>query len=156
MVKTNSKVSISTKITLYASLLSILVLFLTPIFFIDMLSNGLKTVWGFTAILGLQTDYDFNWYIYIACLILLIIGVTTYYIGPKARGYYIFSAIVYVVLAVVIFNSRAWFINGSMHFENTAVATNGAHLGVGPWFSGIATCVCAIACLVDFKTYKLR
>lgn len=44
MVKTNSKVSISTKITLYASLLSILVLFLTPIFFIDMLSNGLKTV----------------------------------------------------------------------------------------------------------------
>ncbi len=156
MVKTNSKLSIPTKITLYASLLSILVLFLTPIFFIDMLSNGLQTIWGFTAILGLQAEYDFNWYIYIACLVLLIIGVTTYYIGPKARGYYIFSAIVYIVIAVVIFNSKSWFINGSMHFETGSYVKSLAHLGVGPWFSGIASCVCAITCLIDFKTFKLR
>lgn len=155
MVKTNSKASIATKITLFASLLSVLIFFVTPIFFIG-LASGLEVVMGFDAILGLKANYDFNWYIYIACLLFLIMGITTYYIGPKAKGYYIFAAIVFVLLAVVCFNSKSWFINGSMHFEYGSYYKDSAHLGIGPWFAGIASIVSCITCIIDFRTYKFR
>lgn len=156
MIKSNSKTTIATKIIFYASLLSIVLFFLTPIFFINRLKDGVEVIWGFDAILGLKPTYDFNWYIYIACIVFLIMGVTTYYIGPKSKGYYIFSSIVYVVLAVICFNSISWFINGSMHFDNGSFIKNNTYLGIGPWFGGIASIISVIACIVDFRTFKLR
>lgn len=163
MVKTNVKVTTGTKIILISSIIAVLCLLFTPLFFIDGLSSGVSVVMGFKAILGVGSfRYETNtlnmetiWYLYIACLLFLIIGFTTYYIGPKSRGYYIFTAIVFVIIAVLCLNSKSWFLVGNK-VDNPSLLKNRTYLGVGPWLGGLVCIINAIIAIVEYRTYKLR
>ena len=159
MVKTNT-----TKVTLtilLSSLITVVVLLLTPLFFVDDLKDGVVAVWGFNAILGLGSNtvsgitatYNLTWVLYVALLLYVVLGFTTYYIGPKSRGYYVFSALVYVVLAIIAFNSKAWVIKEA--FGSSAIL-NRTYLGIGAWFAGLVAALNVVLCIVEFKTFKLR
>lgn len=163
MVKTNLKITKGTKIILISSIIAVLCLLLTPLFFIDNLSSGIVTIWGFKAILGIGsftygnnlTQFETNWYLFIACLVFLIMGFTTYYIGPKSKGYYIFSVIIFAILAIVCFNSKNWFVV-AQKVQNNNKLMNGTYLGIGPWVSGLVCCINAIIGIVEYRTFKLR
>lgn len=159
MVKTNT-----TKLTLtilLSSILAAVLLLVTPLFFYNSYSYGVFPIWGFNAILGLgageslggiTTDYRFTWVLYIALLLFVVLGFTTYYIARKAKGYYIFSAIVYVVLAIIAFNSKAWVVKEALGTS----AMHGTSLGIGAWFAGLVAALNAVLCVIEFKTFKLR
>ena len=152
---TNKTAGLAPKLILILSLVSILLMIVTPILFVDKGINGVIAVWGWNGIFGNENakglSFAFNWEIYISCLVLFVIGSTTFLIGPKARGYYIFSAIILVVLAVMFFTTKIW-IEKSTNFTGSL----NVNLGVGPWFAGLATSLSAIGCLYEFKTVKLR
>ena len=159
MVKRNTKVTLT---ILLASLVAALVLLVTPLFFVDGLKDGVDAIWGFNAILGLGSGqiisgiaakYSFTWVLYVAILLFAVMGFTTYYIGPKSRGYYIFSAIVYVVLAVIVFNSKAWVIRETL---DSSAIVNRTYLGVGAWVAGLIAALNVILNIVEFRTFKLR
>lgn len=167
MVKTNNKNSIAVKLILIFTILSILLMILTPIIFLDYgvdYGKGIHPIWGWTGIFGGTVDisngyrnliFDFNWTIYITLLVLLIAGVTTYLIGPKSRGYYIFGAILFVLCAIMFFTITTTWILETMTNATTADKSV-ANLGVGPWAAGFLSIFSAIACIFEFKTVKLR
>ena len=175
MTKTASKTSLATKIIFLFCIASVLFLFLTPIIFFDYGTSygiGIKAIWGYQAILGIGSreiyasdgslfrsmTFDFNWQIYITCLLFILIGFTTYFIGPRAKGYYIFSAILLAVCAIICFASKSWFVNATIHIGlGSGIGDSArAHLGVGPWASGFLACFGAVACIFEYKTFKLR
>lgn len=161
--KTNTKTKI-TKTILLSSIIAVIILILTPLFFVyELESSSLKSIWGFNAIFGLQSSqmiqsvnpiYSFTWVLYVALLLFLVLGFTTYYIGTKSRGYYIFSAIIYVIVAIIIFNSKAWVINEA--FSGTKSIITNTHLGIGAWFAGLVASLNVILCIIEFKTFKSR
>ena len=97
-------------------------------------------------------QFSFNWTLYITLLVIVTIGFTTYFLGPKARGYYIFAALVFIICAIVIYASRIWLVRETIHI-GTGTATGDyhrSHLGVGPWAGGLFSIIAALACLYVF------
>lgn len=140
----------------------------TPTLFVSYGINGTHAIWGWTAMFGgdlslkkatgevfKTINCDFNWEAYVTCLVLFVIGFTTYFIGPKSRGYYIFSAIVLAGCAVMLFTMCSSWMPRSINFGYSGGYT-GLYLGVGPWAGGFLSCFGAIACIYEFKTAKLR
>lgn len=160
MVKQSNKKSIFVMLTLILTIISFLVLVLTPTIFIRS-----TPIWGWTTIFGGKVslsntnllEFNFNWTIYIIWLLILIVGISTYCIGPKSRGYYIFSAIVQILLAIFIFTIgsswiyTSWIVGGSSPINQARMV-----LGVGPWVSGILAVINALLSIVEFRVVKLR
>ena len=88
-----------------------------------------------------------------AILITLVLGVTTALIGPKKKGYYIFSAIIFVVLAVIFFTISSTWLESTVNWGGTA-GHQGKPLGVGPWFAGLAASFSAIGSIVANRMSK--
>ncbi|CDC41269.1 unknown [Firmicutes bacterium CAG:449] len=164
MVQKKQKTSLIAKLILLGSIIAVLCIYLTPMFFINFLSDGTATIWGFKAIFGGSPDqvssititYDFNWRPLVISIIFLLIGVTTFLIGPKAKGYYIFSSIVFLGLAIFIFYMKSIVIRPTIHVSTSSLAMNRAHLGVGPWASGIISSLSCLACIIEYRLAKLR
>jgi len=171
MVKTKNNKSLATIIILAMCLVSALVLIVTPIMFLDYtggnslnLDNnyGIRAIWGWTGMFGgsfsvenyKNFTLDFNWAAYLTMLAYVVIGFTTYYIGPKKRGYYIFAALVFVILAVMSFTMTSTWISSTTSFSEYDRTV--AHLGVGPWISGFFACFSVLGCIYEFRTAKLR
>lgn len=164
MVKTNNKKSLATTIIFGMCIISALVLLLTPIMFLDYstMGYGIRPIWGWTGVFGGQyviENYknftiDFSWAAYLTILVFVVLGFTVYFVGPKKRGYYIFTAIILALLAVMSFTMVSTWLLKTFHFNDIDKAL--ANLGVGPWISGFLACFGAIACLYEFKTAKLR
>lgn len=163
MVKNASqKPSILVKLILILSVVSFLVLLLTPTIFVSN-SSGLTTVWGWTGIFGgtvaapvFSLEFEFNWTIYLIWLIGLVIGVMTYYIGPKHRGFYIFAAIVFVLLSIFIFTIGSSWIQSSWISGNGEANKERMALGVGPWTDGFLAIILALISIVEFRLAKTR
>ena len=181
MVKNASqKPSILVKLILILSVVSFLVLLLTPTIFVSN-SSGLTTVWGWTGIFGVSNssglttvwgwtgifggtvsapvfslEFEFNWTIYLIWLIGLVIGVMTYYIGPKHRGFYIFAAIVFVLLSIFIFTIGSSWIQSSWISGNGEANKERMALGVGPWTDGFLAIIMALISIVEFRLAKTR
>ena len=161
MVKNASqKPSILVKLILILSVVSFLVLLLTPTIFVSN-SSGLITVWGWTGIFGgtvsapvFSLEFEFNWTIYLIWLIGLVIGVMTYYIGPKHRGFYIFAAIVFVLLSIFIFTIGSSWIQSSWISGNGEANKERMALGVGPWTDGFLAIIMALISIVEFRLAK--
>lgn len=172
MVKTKQKKSLVTLIILAICIVSALALILTPIVFIDGYQGGtsgantslggkILSIWGLLGIFGgtfskyaVTFTIDFCWPAYITVIAFLVLGFVTYYIGPRKRGFYIFTAIVFVLLAVMSFTMSSTWLKSTTHATDYIKSLY--YLGVGPWVSGILSCFGAIACIYEFKTVKLR
>ena len=169
MAKANT--SFVNKLILFLALATVIFMLATPVLFFNYNEGGFNpdagvlTIWGAPAILGIGgvngyrvMQFSFNWTLYITLLVIVTIGFTTYFLGPKARGYYIFAALVFIICAIVIYVSRIWLVRETIHI-GTGTATGDyhrSHLGVGPWAGGLFSIVAALACLYEFKTAKLR
>lgn len=159
MVKQSNKKSIFVMLTLILTIISFLVLVLTPTIFIRS-----TPVWGWTTIFGGKVslsntnllEFNFNWTIYIIWLLILIVGISTYCIGPKSRGYYIFSAIVQILLAIFIFTIGSSWLKTSWIVGQGPANLERMVLGVGPWVSGILAVINALLSIVEFRVVKLR
>lgn len=158
------KQNLVAKIILILSLLSVLLLIVTPMQFLNYGKNGIHAIWGWTGIFGGDValelgditktlTYDFNWVIYVACILTLVLGVTTALIGPKKKGYYIFSAIIFVVLAVIFFTISSTWLESTVNWGGAA-GHQGKPLGVGPWFAGLAASFSAIGSIVANRMSK--
>ena len=168
MAKANT--SFVNKLILFLALATVIFMLATPVLFFNYNESGygvgVVTIWGAPAIFGIggfsnsyrTMQFSFNWTLYITLLVVITIAFTTYFLGPKARGYYIFAALVFVICAIVIYASRIWLVNASIHISNgTGVGDYyRSHLGVGPWAGGLFSIIAALACLYEFKTAKLR
>ena len=157
------KQNLVAKIILVLSLLSVLLLIVTPMQFLNF-KGGIHAIWGWTGIFGGDMslnlgevekviNIEFNWVIYVACILTVIMGVTTYLIAPNNKGYFIFSAIVSVILAIIFFTTKTW-LNVLINWPAGNAGYIANPLGVGPWFAGLAASFTAIASIVANRMTK--
>ena len=158
------KQNLVAKIILVLSLLSVLLLIVTPMQFLNYSKGGVHAIWGWTGIFGgdasLQLSgvvktltYDFNWVMYVACILTVVMGVTTFLIAQRNKGYYIFSAIVFAILAIIFFTISSTWLESTVNWGGTA-GHQGKPLGVGPWFAGLAASFSAIGSIVANRMSK--
>lgn len=161
MLKNVKNTSKGTKLILFASFIIVALLVLTPTLFFD-LPQGVIAIWGVEAIFGgtareaYKITTSFSWRLYINCLLILLAGFTTYYIAPRARGYYIFGAILFALTTVFTAASQAWLVGVSIASSNPSVLGAACYWGIGPVFGSILSLVAAITCIIEYKTFKLR
>ena len=162
-MKNTAKKSLAAQIILIAALVSVVLLVLSPLHFIYKPGTGLFAIWGWTGIFGGSLSVDlsgvtryiecqFNWVLYVNVLLTLVFGVTTYLIGPKAKGYYIFAAIFFVVIAILNFTTAEVWVPSTTTKESLTGFV--PYLGVGPWVGGIGAVVSAISCIVAHSFEK--
>ena len=158
-MKNTANKSLATTIILIASLVSVLLLIVTPLQFMNFFKDGVHAIWGWTGIFGGDIfitaardtiHCDFNWVLYVNLLLTIVLGVTTYLIGPKAKGYYIFAAIIFVVIAIINFTTVDVWLKAS----TLKVTGCELYLGIGPWVGGIGGVVSAISCIVAHSFEK--
>ena len=157
-MKTNR--SLATNIILLVSVIAVVLAIVTPMFFLDYTKGGVHAIWGWTGIFGggfqIETNgveqtisCNFNWVLYVNLLLTLVAGATTYFIGPKAKGYYIFGAILFAVVAIINFSTETWLLSASL-----VPAGSVKYLGVGPWLGGIGGVVSAACCVIAHSFEK--
>ena len=152
--------SLATNVILLVSVIAVILAIVTPMFFLDYTKGGIHAIWGWTGIFGGSFEIttngveqniscQFNWVLYVNLLLTLVAGATTYFIGPKAKGYYIVGAILFAVVAIINFSTETWLISNSL------IPAGGVkYLGVGPWVGGIGAVVSAISCIVAHSFEK--
>lgn len=152
--------SLATNVILLVSVIAVILAIVTPIFFLDYTKGGVHAIWGWTGIFGgdLQITKNgideiiscqFNWVLYVNLLLTIVAGATTYFIGPKAKGYYIFGAILFAVVAIINFSTETWLTSA------TLLPLGGVkYLGVGPWVGGLGAVVSLISCIIAHSFEK--
>ena len=162
-MKNLTKQSLAAKLIIGLSLLAVFLFLVTPTVFLNY-SEEVVVSWGWDAVLGLNPlefanenkpliPAEFNWVLYTTLIAHAVLGVITFLIGKKSKGFYIFATIIFVILAIVYFTTASTWI-----YSTYRPGFTGLHgtpiLGVGPWFAGLASAVAAISCIVENRMAK--